>query len=812
LISCAGRVSLLILALLGTGNAGEGPSILALRGGRILSARGGALNLIPRGTVLIQEGRILAVGEDLPVPPGAEIIELEGGWVLPGFIDAHSQLGARGESDEVASAVTEDLRLLDAFDPWDPEIEQTLRVGVTAAALSPGDRNVIGGRVTVIKLIPGRVPVRAASERSAVKASLGRGVLGARNFPRYPTSQSGAMELFGRWLAARKTAAPPPASARAPERPLPVLLGVENRSQAERALALLRTAGRDAILLGGRSLDARALERLDPPCPLVLGPFDLADPRLLLSGPAALERMGRTFAFAGAGSRRDLLTSAVLAMRAGLSRGAALSALTDAPARLYGLGSRLGRLETGADADLVVWSGDPFTLEARVEQVLIDGETVFKQERAQRRSEPGREPAPPRPAAPRPPELVDFRRLPDASAGEEPALLIRARRLHPVSSPPIDGGRILVRGGRIEAVGRELEAPPGVQTIDFDGEVFPGLVDGGAPLAIRGLAAEEFRELTPEVRAADGVDRDSRELIRALRAGVTTAAITPGDRNVIGGLGAVMKTAPGRRAGDVLRGDAFLSASLTEAATDGNVNLRFSPPFSFYHRLPTTRMGTVFLLRRSFFEALDLGPPGDDAAGVETLGRLLTPAGKDVLAGALRGGMPLRLAAQSRQEIEAALRIASDFPARVTLEGFAEGMGLIPQVAARKWGVLLAPLDPGDEPNRGSAAVTLRLSALLDEAGVEFGFASREAAAVPQLRERLSLSLRSGLDAAKTLRAATLGAARLLGVADRVGSLEPGKDADLVAVRGGGPLDPGASVEWVMVDGKIYPSPDGKTQ
>jgi len=92
---------------------------------------------------------------------------------------------------------------------------------------------------------------------------------------------------------------------------------------------------------------------------------------------AILQRSGTPVLFATEGTRQDLLTTAVLAIRAGLDRDEALIALTARPATLYGLQDRLGSIRAGTDADLVVWSGDPFSLAGRVERVFIDGEQVF---------------------------------------------------------------------------------------------------------------------------------------------------------------------------------------------------------------------------------------------------------------------------------------------------------------------------------------------------------------------------------------------------------------------------------------------------
>ncbi len=406
-------------------------------------------------------------------------------------------------------------------------------------------------------------------------------------------------------------------------------------------------------------------------------------------------------------------------------------------------------------------------------------------------------------------------RAADFSGAE--SILIRAARVHPVSSMAIDDGEVLVVGGKIAAVGRNLSSPADARTIEVAGEVFPGLIEGGAPLGIAGSHADEFRELTPHIRVAGGLDRDAREFERALLEGVTAAAITPGGRNVIGGLGVVVKTRPPRRADEAVRADAFLSASLTTETFAGNMGLRGSAPFSFYHRIPTTRMGTVFLLRRSFFEALGLAlPAGLDAPEDSTLAPFLDAPGKGALADTLRGARPLRVRARERQEIDAALRLASEFRVPLLLEGFHEGAASVGRLSALRCSVLLSPLyatlDREESSTRPALRDAHRLPALLDAAGIEWAFASGGAGETALLRERLGHASRFGLSPERALRAATLGAARLLGVSDRIGSIEVGKDADLVAVRGGAPLDLASSIEWVMVDGELFRRETGVTR
>ena len=99
----------------------------------------------------------------------------------------------------------------------------------------------------------------------------------------------------------------------------------------------------------------------------------------------------------------------------------------------------------------------------------------------------------------------------------EEVILIRASRVFPVGSDPIDEGQILVRDGRIAEVGKDLVRPEGATLVEVKGTVVPGFIDASSTVAIRGRPAEEFSEITPEIRAADGLDLDDRSLLEALR-------------------------------------------------------------------------------------------------------------------------------------------------------------------------------------------------------------------------------------------------------------------------------------------------------
>jgi len=383
--------------------------------------------------------------------------------------------------------------------------------------------------------------------------------------------------------------------------------------------------------------------------------------------------------------------------------------------------------------------------------------------------------------------------------------LIEARRVYTVSGKPLEDGKVVVRDGKITEVGAEVSVDrgsPGVTHLMVDGSVVPGFIDCGSSLGVLGPPADEFRELSPEIRVLDAVDFDQSVFERAFMAGVTAVAVSPGARNVVGGVGTVLRTGPppSEHGNRILKRDAFLDVSLGVEASRGNRNLRFARPSSYFYRLPNTRMGTVFLVRRAFMEALDRLAPLDPAVTRESR-TMLVPEGKKILRAALEGKLPLRVYADHHQELATALRLLDEFGTQMHIVGAAEAMPVVSQLAESGASVLIYP---GTNFREGSIErhpeYTARLPQLLVQRGVPFAFFSGGGDEVGLLRSRVALSLRFGLREEEALEALTLGAARILGVDDRVGSIEPGKDADLVAFSGE-PLDITARVLWVMSEG-----------
>ena len=774
-----------------------GPTIL--KNAVVMRVASGKLEVLEKATVVIRKGRIEKVTTD-PVKEeeGHAVFDLGGRFLLAGFIDAHSHITLKGDVDDLSDAVNDGLRVLDSFDPWNDEIAAFLARGVTTVALSPGRNNVAGGQISLIKLLHGGVPLRVLSRAAAAKASLAPNL----NLARYPTAHSGASEAFGSWLKSR--------FGKASKRPrVPVVAYFETITQAERAFNLAREHGVPIAFLEGLGTDGGIFGRLPSGSRAILGPYSIEEPERVLRAPAILEEKGIPFSWATGGSLVDPLSSVALAIMYGLSEAEGLRSLTTHPAELYGVAERIGKVEQGADADLVVWDGNPLTLTAAVNLVFIDGELAFENGQAIKAPvklsvRPEATPSPSVPTqSPRGESPVALERSVDST------VLVRARKVYTVSGEALEPGQILIRSGKIVQLGKRIDIDknaPGLQVIDVPGTVCPGLIDAGSGLGVSGRRADEFREMTPGLPVLLASDLGASDRRAALRGGVTVAAVTPGDRNVIGGLGGVIKTHGAGLTDSVLEDASFVAMSLTEMASSGNRSLRSGRPSSYLYRIPTTRMGTVFLARRALLEAA----PGawDKSRAVGDLKDLLTPAERIVLAEVHAGKRVLRIRAQTRYEILTALRIAGEFGLKIQLEGAREAIHLVGLLKEKQASVVLSAAQTWSgrdlEANLNLGA---RLPAELHKAGVPFAFYSDTPSSLGSLRERVTWRVRRGLSEDAALEAMTLGAARILGVSERVGSLEPGKDADLVAF-GGSPFDLKTSVLWVMVNGELVANPD----
>lgn len=361
-------VHLLLAASLLLAPRQDAPEALVLKGARIVPVSGAE---VEAGTLVVEAGRIRRVGTEVEAPAGAKVIELpRTAWVLPGFIDVHSHLGSAFEVEEPTEAVTPQVKAVEAFTSRHRDVEAALGSGVTTVALAPGNGNLVGGRVGLVRLNGERYDRALWKDDVALKVSLGDEAL---RRDREPTSKTGAVRLLRELL-------------RDPDAGLQgrtLLVHARSAGEIQSALELRETFRLPMVLLHAQHAGPLAERIRAAGVAVAVGPLTVNDTRETLSAPGKLALAGVRLAFASdapATSEEQLRVSAAFAVKYGLDRTAALRALTLWPAELLGVAEEAGSLEEGRRADLVVWSGDPLSLASDVELVVAAGRVVYRRQ------------------------------------------------------------------------------------------------------------------------------------------------------------------------------------------------------------------------------------------------------------------------------------------------------------------------------------------------------------------------------------------------------------------------------------------------
>jgi imidazolonepropionase-like amidohydrolase len=885
--SCA-LAALLAAGAVLSAQSGAPHAVHAITGARIVVSPG---QVIARGTIVVRDGLIAAVGADVQPPPDARVWKGDDLTVYAGLIDAlvlppepprHAAAGAggpgappRGPAPAVAGAVHElpsvrpERRVAEGAPPESKQVEGLRGAGFTSVHLAARE-GIFRGTSAIVALGDGRFNQNLVVPDAAQVVALQPQRSG------YPGSLMGAVAvvrqgfLDARWhrdaLAAYAKA--PGAAARpgvnvawdalqpAVSGRQPVLFVADDMLMVLRAAGLAREAEvRPIIATAGdeyKPAGEIATAKVDlivpvnfPEAPEVADEGDAVEVTTQVlrhwqnapGNPAALARAGVTFALTANGLKDvgRFREQVALAVERGLPADTALAAVTTVPARLLGVGDRLGTIETGRIANLtVVRGGDLFARNSTVTEVWVDGQRYEAPKKPADGKNEGKAAgeagattsASSTPAAGSRPRTVGAASDAGKAAGtaaaaaalqplvetptvrgdpeafraappEQPAVVLVRNATVWTAGPQgtLQNADLLVRDGKVAAVGRGLTAPAGAVVIDGTGKhVVPGIIDAHSHAAILGNVNECTNSVTAEVRIADVVNSETVNMYQQLAGGTTMMHLLHGSCNAIGGQAAIIKNKWGAAPEQLL----FPTPPTIKFALGENPKRAGGTD-----RYPRTRAGVEQTIRQAFAGARDYEAAWREyRAGTRPL-----PPRRDLQAEAvleiLDGKRLIHSHSYRADEILMLMRVAEEFGFTVqTFQHVLEGYKVADEMAAHGatasafsdwWGYKFEVYDA--IPYAGY---------LMWDRGVTVSFNSDSGELARRLNTEAAKAVKyGGVPPEEAITFVTLNPAIQLRIADRVGSLEVGKDADF-SIWNGSPLSTLALCEQTWIEGRRY--------
>lgn len=808
-------------------------------------------------SILIRDGIIEGIGADLTAPEGVRVIDGTGLTAMPGIVDEHSHT-AMTSSNEGTAPIVPEVRVLDALTTEDFGIYRALSGGVTTARIMHGSSNPIGGQSAVIKMRWGMDATEQLLLPGApkfVKFALGENVTRKAAPPsansRFPMSRAGVEAIYveaftaaqayrAEWDRFRENPGAFPVPPRRDLR-LEALVDImeghirihAHSYRADEILMLIRVAERFGfridvfthVMEGYRVATEMAEHGAAGSTFSDWWQYKLEAYESIPHNAAIMHQHGVLTAInSDIPSLQPFMHREIVKPMkyGGVSELEALQMLTLFPARMMYLDDRVGSLEEGKEGDVVLLDGSPFDSFSRVEKTIVDGIVYYDVDDEEgTRGEPVRAvtdivaaPATPRTSTPgdgRGPEVgvspsangTNGEAPPRPPAAQEAATALVGGTVHTVSGGVISDGVVLVRGGTIEAVGTrsEVQIPADAARVDVAGRhVYPGMVDSFTTLGLLEFGAvgqatdiAEIGDYNPHIRALAAVNPYYPSLNVARANGITAVQTAQGG-GVVRGTGSVIQ---------LNDGDTFEKVAVAPEASL-IVDLPSGPEGEDDEEpeLDASAMeDLVDLFERAVAYGENPSTSDDPTAPFEAN----TWGGEavllDALQPALRGEVPVFFSVDTAWEIRTLFVFLDAFPAidPVVLGG-REAYRVASGLAARGipvilTGTLQAPADRDVAVTSG-----YRNAGLLHEAGVTVSFSTASDADVRNLPYHAALSVGFGLPADAALRGVTLGPAEALGLEDLMGSIEPGKRADLL-VTDGSPLQSLTRIERMWVGG-----------
>jgi imidazolonepropionase-like amidohydrolase len=851
--------------------------VVALRGGTVLTATKGT---IANGTVILREGKIAAIGSNISIPSGADIVDTTGQFVSPGLIDAHSHI-ANDAINEGGTTVSSMTGMEDVLDPTDINIYRDLAGGLTVANVLHGSANPIGGKNQVIKLRWGKTraeEIKFEGAMPGIKFALGENPKdmatgGAQTGPRrYPMTRMGVefviRDAFTRAKAYQKAwkdyeKAKASGDALPPRRDLQleplveILEGMRlvhaHAYRADEILMLMRLAEEmgfkiatfQHVLEGYMVAKEMAAHGAGGSTFSDWWAYKVEAADAIPHNAAIMHRKGVLVSINSdsAEHARRLNTEAAKTIKwGGLSEDEALATVTINPAKQLRIDSRVGSLEPGKDADVVIWNHHPLSTYAIVERVYIDGTVYYD-----RRSEEGRLTSlrkektslaateggnrPSSSSPPEPPKSGDDRtggpRVNEESsgatgtsgasqpstsqsarpaAGGGPSVAITNATIHPITQSTIQRGTILLRGSRIEALGANVTVPAGAKVIDAAGaHVYPGFINARTQMGLnepgpRGFEdVNEMLDLNPQLRTRIAYHSESDAIAVARANGITTVGVMAGG-GTFGGEVAVMnldgwtweEATVKANAGITFNFPALGGGGGRGGAGGGGRGGGGGPEGQTFEEIKRTRDRRLDEIARLFDQVRAYAKAGSDKR-VDWVLEALVPVAE--------GRLPLVTSVNRAQDIRDAVAFAERIKVKLVISGGTDAAAVAPLLKEKNVPVIVGNILSLPASEDAFHAATYQLAGELSQAGVKVAFSTADAAYVRNLPYHAAMSVAWGMNRDEAIKALTVNAAEILGIADRVGSLEPGKDANLFIAKGD-PLEIRTAVTHVFINGK----------
>ncbi len=855
--------------------AAQSRSVYAITDARIYPVSG---PMIARGSIVIRNGLIEAVGGNVSIPPEATVVDGNGLTVFPGLIDAFSDIGTAEQAQpagagggggrggrggrggpqqappqdviesifQEARGLSPDRLLATMVSPDGKNVEAARNAGITSALVVSRDGILTGQSVLI----------NTGEDNIVVKTPVGMHVNIQRSGGGYPSTLMGVFAVIrqaaadGAWYSQawerfnlsprgmERPAFDPTLAALVPvvAQQLPAVIHANWTNEVKRAIALADELNLMPIIAGGMEASnvADLLREKDIPVLLSVNydnmkpkpgfggsggdiEYDAEDLDRFQTNASLLAAAGVRFALqSGFGDQPgDFISNIRLTIEKGLSLEQALRATTLTAAEILGVGDALGSLEAGKIANLVLATGDPFASDTELRSVWVDGRAYDMPETsaAASRSEDGTETGPRRGGR----RGRGGRGAAEAATNERRAInkpgsyitdgpnqtIITNGTVLTITDGTIEGGDVLIRDGKIVAIGTDLATPTGARVIDATGKfVMPGIIDAHSHMAIEGGGNEGASTITPNVRIADVIREDDISIYRALAGGTTIVNVLHGSANVIGGTNAVLKLKWGKPVEDL-----FFGAPLGIKFALGENPKRSRSAAQQVRRYPATRMGVQHALRESFTLAREYRKKWDTYEEARARGDDPVQPRRNLkletLAEVLRGNILVHAHCYRADEIVMLLNIADEFGFKIkTLQHVLEGYKVAQEIAAHGaagstfvdfWSYKMEAWD----------AIPYN-AAIMAQYGVNVSLNSDSDERVRRLYQEAAKAVRYGnVSQDDALKMVTINPAMQLEIDDRVGSLEVGKDGD-IAIFSEHPLSNYANVEMTLIEGQVY--------